>query len=94
MIARFGTSAVIAVASNWYRIQNNTLQNRCDKYSVIFSGFSFVLTWWLFPIPTWTNPIVLEKILGITCFGTGFGAFCHYITKNGNGMELIRYWRY
>jgi hypothetical protein len=51
------------------------------------------MTFWLFPIPTWTNPRVIEKIIGVACFGNGLGAVSHYITKNGKGMDVINYWR-
>ena len=74
-------------------LSHNSLHNRCDKYSVIFSGFAFLMTFWLFPIPTWTNPRVIEKVIGVACFGNGIGAISHYITKNGKGMDVINYWK-
>jgi hypothetical protein len=70
------------------------MQNRCDKYSVMFSGIALVSTLWLFPIPTLVQPLVIQKIAGIGCFGFGLGAVSHYITKNGPGnIDLIAIWR-
>ena len=70
------------------------MQNRCDKYSVMFSGVALVSTLWLFPIPSFIQLQVIEKVLGIGCFGFGGGAICHYITKNGPGnIDPIALWR-
>jgi len=75
------------------RIENNNWQNRCDKYSIIYAGTALVLSPFLFPIPTWVQIQTWEKALGMVCTGVGFGATAHYFTKNGNGMELIEFWR-
>ena len=51
-------------------------------------------TLWLFPIPSFVQLQVIEKVLGIGCFGFGGGAICHYITKNGPGnIDPIALWR-
>lgn len=76
------------------RIQHNSLQNRCDKYSVMIGGMALASTIWIFPIPEFALASTLLKVGGIGTFGFGFGAVCHYITKNGPGnMDLIAIWR-
>ena len=76
------------------RLQQNSTQNRCDKYSVMYSGAALLSTFWIFRIPSFTQLQVIEKALGIGCFGFGAGAFCHYITKNGPGdLDPIALWR-
>ena len=76
------------------RLQHNSLQNRCDKYSVISAGVGLVSTMWMFPIPSFVQFQVLQKVLGIGTFGFGTGAVIHYITKNGPGnIDLIAIWR-
>ena len=70
------------------------MQNRCDKYSVMVGGMALVSTFWFFPIPSFVQPAVLAKAAGVGTFGFGFGAVCHYVTKNGPGdIDLIALWR-
>jgi len=58
------------------------------------SGIAVLSTLWIFPIPEFVLPSVLLKVAGIGTFGFGFGAVCHYITKNGPGnLDLIALWR-
>ena len=76
------------------RIQHNSLQNRCDKYSVMLSGLFAVTSIFVWPIQTWAGWATFEKMLGFWCFGFGFGAFGHWITKNGNrNPDLINWWK-
>ena len=51
-------------------------------------------TLWIFPIPSFTQAVVIQKALGVGTFGFGLGAVCHYVTKNGPGdLDLIAIWR-
>ena len=54
----------------------------------LFTAFGFIA----FPVPTWTRQTIW-KFAGMTCAGTGFGAFTHYITKRGTGPEMLNLWR-
>ena len=55
------------------------------------AGFSNLFA---FPIPAFAMPAVWIKAGGVTTFGFGLGAVCHYITKNGPGdMDMIAIWR-
>lgn len=60
----------------------------------MIGGMALASTFWIFPIPEFAMASVILKALGIGTWGFGFGAFCHYITKNGPGnMDLIALWR-
>jgi len=77
------------------RIQHNSVQNRCDKYSIMFTGFFGVMSVFFFPIRFWNGYPTFEKIFGFMCFGFGNGALGHWVTKNGShDMELINWWKH
>lgn len=76
------------------RLQHSDMQNRCDKYAVMFTGTCLLMTLWIFPIPRFKDPRVIEKALGIGTFGTGLGALSHWLTsKSKGGLDPINFWR-
>jgi hypothetical protein len=69
------------------------MQNRCDKYSVMLSGFAALSSLWIWPIPLLAKVSTLEKVAGLSTFGFGLGAVIHLLTKNGPGyLDPIHLW--
>jgi hypothetical protein len=77
------------------RITNNSLQSRCDKYSVMFGGLGlFAGVYYTVPWIRVLQPYQLARVLGTGTFGMGLGTVLHAATSHGSGYgDPINLWR-